>query len=342
MYQHAELAHWLQNRDTMKILPAQVDIDLTNICNQDCFYCNSADFRNAAPVQLNYRKYIKLLDQIAAWRSHSPNSYGTTHTITYPGGGEPTLLKNYERVIEHTVDLGFLTSLTTNGYGLDKLIQNVGRDKIRKMAWIGVDIDSADQDEYELIRRSTSKRSIFPKVMKNIKDLVNTGANVDLKVLLNEHNARAHSITRLFQHAHDLGVRMLYFRPVILNGQAFEIYDGTVELMDLLSERMGVKYQLNTNKTLPRNYNRCHQMFQFPVCCADGNVYVCCDNKGNPEFSIGSWLDDDIRDIWLSDRHWEVYNKINTNFCQPCRPNPSNIKIQDILDNPKSIETLYL
>ena len=342
MYQYAELAHWMRNQNSMKILPAQVDIDLTNICNQDCFYCNSKKHREAAPVQLDYRKYIKLLNQIASWRLHSPNSYGTTHTITYPGGGEPTLLKNYERVIEHTIDLGFLTSLTTNGYGLDKLIKNVDHAKIRKMAWIGVDIDSADQDEYELIRRSISKRSIFSKVMKNISDLVNTGANVDLKVLLNEHNTKAYSITRLFQQAHDLGVRMLYFRPVILNGQAFEIYDDTVKLMDWLSDRMGVKYKLNNNKTLPRNYSKCHQMFQFPVCCADGNVYVCCDNKGNSEFSIGNWLEDDIRDIWLSNRHLEVYNKINTNFCQPCRPNLSNIRIQDILNNPETIETLYL
>jgi len=342
MYHNASLAHWFLNNQDKKFIPAQVDMDLTNVCNQDCFYCNSKEHREAAPVQLDYRKYIKLLDQIAKWRSHSPNSYGTTHTITYPGGGEPTLLKNYERVIEHTVDLGFLTSLTTNGYGLDKLIKNVDHDKIRKMAWIGVDIDSADQNEYELIRRSASKRSIFPKVMKNISNLVNTGANVDLKILLNEHNTRAQSITRLFQAAHDLGVRMIYFRPVILNGQAFKIYDDTVELMDWLGERMGVKYKLNTNKTLPRNYSKCHQMFQFPVCCADGNVYVCCDNKGNPDFSIGSWLQNDIRDIWLSDRHWEVYNKINTNFCQPCRPNQSNIKIQDILNDPSSIEALYV
>ena len=40
MYQHAELVHWMKNKDTHAILPLQVDIDLTNICNQDCFYCN--------------------------------------------------------------------------------------------------------------------------------------------------------------------------------------------------------------------------------------------------------------------------------------------------------------
>ena len=51
MYHHAELVHWIQNQSTKKILPAQVDIDLTNICNQDCYYCNSAEFRKLQPVQ---------------------------------------------------------------------------------------------------------------------------------------------------------------------------------------------------------------------------------------------------------------------------------------------------
>ena len=72
MYQYAELVHWMRNQDTMKILPAQVDIDLTNVCNQDCYYCNSADFRAEKPVQKkyteslacneDYKKRIDLLD----------------------------------------------------------------------------------------------------------------------------------------------------------------------------------------------------------------------------------------------------------------------------------------
>ena len=144
-YQFAEVVHWMQNKDTMKILPAQVDIDLTNVCNQDCYYCNSAEFRARVPVQKKYTEYISLLDKLATWRSHSPRSYGTTHTITYPGGGEPTVLVNYERVIEHTIDLGFLTSITTNGSNLDKLLENVAVDKLKKIA---LKLDSAIVKEY--------------------------------------------------------------------------------------------------------------------------------------------------------------------------------------------------
>ena len=54
-YQYAELVHWMKNKESMILLPAQVDIDLTNVCNQDCYYCNSAEFRRVEPVQKNIK-----------------------------------------------------------------------------------------------------------------------------------------------------------------------------------------------------------------------------------------------------------------------------------------------
>ena len=50
----------------------------------------------------------------------------------------------------------------------------------------------------------------------------------------------------------------------------------------------------------------------------------------------------DFRDIWLNNRHYDIYNKTNVALCKPCRPNINNIQIQNILNNPKDIETLYL
>ena len=185
MYQHAELVHWMQNKDSMKLLPAQVDIDLTNVCNQDCYYCNSADFRAAVPVQKKYSEYIKLLDKLAGWRAHTPNSYGTTHTITYPGGGEPTVLTGYEHVIEHTIDLGFLTSITTNGSKLDRLLEVVPVEKLKKIAWIGIDVDAGTEALYEQIRRSLTARSLFSRMYYTAKELIAVGLNIDFKCLIN-------------------------------------------------------------------------------------------------------------------------------------------------------------
>lgn len=342
MYQYAELVHWMNNQETKKILPAQVDIDLTNICNQDCYYCNSAEFRASEPVQKKYTEYITLLDKLAEWRAHSPNSYGTTHTITYPGGGEPTVLSGYEHVIEHTIDLGFLTSITTNGSKLDKLLDSVSVDKLRKIAWIGIDIDAGSESLYEEIRRSLTAKSLFNRVVDNAQNLISAGINVDFKVLLNPLNDTSDAIHDLFKLVKSIKGRMLYFRPVIVNGIAHPITTDTIKMLDSFSQQFGMPYWINTNKTEPRNYKKCHQMFHFPVFCANGKIYICCEGKGNPQFELCNWDSGDFRDSWLNARHYEIYNRTRVEFCQPCRPNISNIQIQNILNNPKQVEALYL
>ena len=341
MYRNAEIVHWMQNKDTHSIIPQQVDIDLTNICNQDCFYCNSAEHRKVAPVQKHYTEYIELLDKLVTWRKHTPQSIGTLHTITFPGGGEPTLLPGYETVVEHTIDLGFLTSITTNGTQLEPLIKNVSAKKLRKMSWVGIDIDAGTEDLYEKIRRSIPKQSPFDRVMRNAKELVRLGVNVDFKVLLNEFNNNKQAIDNIFSKCSDVGVRLVYFRPAILNGQAFYWSDQDQQMIMDLAKEYGVQAKLNTSKTQPRNYTRCHQMFQFPVFCADGYVYTCCDNKGNPNFALGRWDQGDFRDLWLNQKHWKIYNSTNTKLCAPCRPNKQNIEIQNIIDNNSLLESLY-
>jgi len=338
MFRHAELVHWMKN-PTKKYIPPSVDIDLTNICDQDCYYCNSASFRKEHPTQKKFEDYISLLDKLSTWRQHSPDSFGTLHTIIFVGGGEPTLFNRYERVIEHAVDLGFLTSLTTNGSKLNKLAENIDHDKLRKMGWIGVDVDAGSEELYEFIRKSKTK-NMFERVLKNIRMLTDIGANVDLKILLSEHNIDDQSLHNIFVMAKDLNVRQIYFRPVTDNGSSFPIQDFITKLEEL-SDQYQVKSKFNTKKDIPRNYNRCHQMFQYPSFCADGKIYTCCENKGIKRFDLGSWDQDDFRDLWLSEKHMSIYNSINTNFCPPCRSHHHNIAIQDIIDNPDKIETLH-
>ena len=341
MYRHAEIVHWMHNKETHAIIPQQVDIDLTNICNQDCFYCNSAEHRRTSPVQKHYTEYIQLLDKLVAWREHTPKSFGSLHTITYPGGGEPTLLPNYENVIEHTIDLGFLTSLTTNGTQLEPLIENVPASKLRKMAWVGIDIDAGTEELYEKIRRSIPKKSPFNRVLRNAQELVQLGVNVDFKILLNEYNNNQEATENIFQRASEIGVRLLYFRPAIINSQSYTVGDKEWKMISDMSDKYNVEMKFNTSKTQERNYTRCHQMFQFPVFCADGYIYTCCDNKGNPKFALGRWDHADFRELWLNQQHWDIYNSTNTKLCPPCRPNTHNIEIQKIINNHSLMENLY-
>jgi len=339
MYQYAQVVHWMNNPSKI-IIPGSMEIDLTNICNQDCYYCNTAEYRKQFPIQKDYTEYISLLDKLASWREHSPNSVGTLNTILFAGAGEPTLLKHYERVIEHAIDLGFLVSMTTNGTYLNKLVETISADKLKKIGWIGIDVDAGTEELYEKIRKTIPKESIFTRVCDNVSMLVNAGINTDIKFLIGEYNSSESAIRDMFALVKNLGARMAYFRPVVIANQAYSI-QNLVDLLEKLSTEYDVRIKYNISKYLERNYNRCHQMFQYPIFSTDGNMYVCCEGPGNSRFAIGKWDQGDFRDQWQGKRHWEVYNTTNTHLCQPCGPNKHNIEIQNAINNAESIEDLY-
>lgn len=337
MYQYAQLVHWMKRKDTV-LLPASVDIDMINACNQDCYYCDSAEFRANYSGHRSVAEYCDLIDRLASWRS-KPGVTGSLNTVCFSGGGEPTLLKGYETVIARSLQQGFRTSLTTNGTNLDRMVANIDHDLLRTMAWIGVDMDAGSQDLYEHIRQ-TKGRSIFQQVQQNIKALTANGVNVDLKILLNPHNATDQALRDIFAMAQQLGVRMVYFRPTVLNAQPFDCRPTEASIQNISAEYQ-VPYRLNLKKFEPRTYSRCHQMYQFAIFCADGNIYTCCENKGNSKFAMGSWTQGDFTDLWHSAQHHDIYNSVNTKLCQPCRSHNHNQAIETVRQDASQLDTLF-
>ena len=338
-YRDASLAHWMNNQSKIYI-PSQCDIDLTNKCNQECYYCITNEFRHEQPVTPKYQAFEKLLQQLNTWREHSPNSVGTMQSITFSGGGEPTLLKGYENLIEQSIDYGFFTSLTTNGVLLNKLFE-IDINKLRKMNWIGVDIDAGNPETYEKIRQSKTKDA-FHKVLTNVRLARKLKLPVDFKVLVGEYNSSKKELQDIFRTANLVNIRMIYFRPVILANEAFDITAKMRQEITYFGEKYNVRFRINTTKTSERSYNRCHQMFNFPSFCADGNIYACCDHKGYDNFNIGTWdTIEDFRDSWLDSNHRAVYKRINTAFCPPCRSNSSNNNTQACLDDNTLLSVLH-
>ena len=342
---YLQIAKALQQKEY--IIPQSVDFDaFGNACSQDCFYCNTADYRAAVPVKNSYEEYIKLLHDIKDWRKDvyaaNPDLVvsGQVNTICLTGGAEPTIYDGYEKVLAKSVEMGFVTAMITNGHRLDTLYENISHDITRQMAWIGVDIDSGIPETYEKIRKTLSKESLFETVRANIKNLTSIGARVDLKVLLCEFNTSEIEIDELFRFAKETKARGLHIRPVVLNGTCFVVTDAIKQFCENSSKKYDVKYKLVLGRLAERNYIRCHSIFNFPTFCADGNITVCCEGKGDPRFSLGTWKTGDWRDLWMSSRHYDIYKSINAKLCQPCRPNVHNIEIQNCLNDPDSMELL--
>ena len=79
-------------------------------------------------------------------------------------------------------------------------------------------------------------------------------------------------------------------------------------------------------------------MFLYTIMTANGDINVCCESRGDRTFTIGNWINQDIRDIWMKEKHMQVYNNVDTRLCDPCKPNKINNIIQKDLDNSKLLE----
>lgn len=337
---HTDLSNHLCGKSSLPVLPSSIDIDLTNVCNQDCFYCNSAVFRAKHLTTPPKDRFIQLIDQLANWRKHTPLSVGTVRNITFTGGGEPTVHPHCHEIIEYAIDCGFLVTLITNGSRLNKLAKHLSREKAEKIIWVGVDVDSAVDTTYEHIRRSLTTFDMLSTVKENIKLAVDAGINVDIKSLLMHQNTSREELTALFEMVKEVGARKLHIRPMfdLSTQKIFEVTDTLKADVQAISTLTRVKYSLPENRKEPRTYTKCHQMFLYTIFAANGDINVCCESRGQKRFVIGNWFDEDIRDIWMKDRHMEVYNSVNTTLCPPCKPNKINNLIQKEIDDPSLLE----
>jgi MoaA/NifB/PqqE/SkfB family radical SAM enzyme len=332
MDQYQLVSRWIQGKIPGKILPWQIDLDTTNICNQACYYCNTEQFRNDLPVYQSVEQYIKLIDRLHNWRKYDSNVIGTLSNVIFSGGGEPTLLPGYEDLLEDVIDKGYVAAMNTNGTKLHKIL-TIDTDKLKQMAYIGLDIDSGNPDTYELIRKSKMSDSPFNRVKETAKELGSKGVPLDIKALLMPENTSQLEINSIFEYARDVKARAVHLRPMVLNGHSFIMNDEVNTRIKIASEFYKIKADISLGRYDTRTYTRCHQMFLFPNFCADGNIYLCCEYKGREDTKLGSWIDDDFRDIWCSDKHKEIYDNFITSFCKPCRPNSTNNKIQNSIND---------
>ncbi len=325
------IENYLCGKTKFGVVPSRVDIDLTNVCNQDCFYCNSADFRGKYTVGGSTECYIDLIDKLSAW----DNNTGSIREIVFTGGGEPTVHKDYHKVIEHCIDKNFTVQMITNGSKLHKLVDSLPEEKIKKIKWIGVDIDSAIPETYESIRRSLTKRSLFSRVKETVKKATKRGFTVDIKSLLMARNTSDVELQALFKFVKDTGANKLHIRPFCdyENNNVFEVTPQMQEKIENYSEEFNVPYTLNLARSEPRRYTKCHQMFLYPIFASNGELYVCCEGRGQKKFVLGNWMKNDVRDLWFSQKHKEIYAKTDVSLCPPCTPNKWNNKIQDLIDN---------
>jgi len=320
----AALLHGMASGETT-LPPRTLQIDWTDRCNIDCFFCSQATMRRAGgelPVQV-LEKCFAEMDLLGV------------RTLNVSGGGDPLFHRHILSVLEairpHHFRIG---TVTTNAVLAREQVAELLIETTREQ--ITVSLNSLGAADYARVMRTSSRN--YDRVLDNIRLLVaikrRRAAGTRIAVQFLVHDETHRQLPRMFALAEDLGVDRVSFSPLhFFNDRSRQILeDAEAFLSDVAavldSDLRGIIADLRTihpelhakiarlrfsraagrypvNELQQRNYGALQSFCSLPWfnlhVKANGDVYPCCALL-TPDFApFGNVCDASIREIWEGD-----------------------------------------
>lgn len=139
--------------------PVTLTLDLTRRCNLKCHICTQHTVKNGPSWynpdrELPLSAWINLLDQVVSF-----------HPEIYLTGGEPTLYKDFQRLVKEAKKRGLPVQLQTNGTRLSQLAEFLVKEGVDQVI---VSLDGPEEI-HDLVRGQTG---LFRRIKAGIADLM--------------------------------------------------------------------------------------------------------------------------------------------------------------------------
>ena len=286
--------------------PIQVEIDLTNLCTSACHWCAGYQERELHPFILfgtgsnrddqwdsSRERVLRLINELA--------DYGVK-SLTWTGGGDPSLHPHLAEFLKHAASLGLDNGLITNG------VIDVTH-CIHDCQWVRFSVDAATETGY---KQQHGREKHFHRVLSNVREAVARKRRDGLKTTIGVGFVTApeviHEIVpfaKLWKH---IGIDYIQYRPIMDNyGREYHADNATILQQIRLAEKVDSRVVKSDAKynAMESGENgmtsRCHGTFLETAIAADGCVYACCHLKSVPQYSLGSLYEETFRAIW--ERH---------------------------------------
>ena len=328
-----------------QIVPAQVQIILSDLCNQDCHFCayrmsggfSSEQFGEGGNKNPNRKipsaKAIEILDDCA--------SLGVK-AIQFTGGGEPTVHADHLLLFEYAQNLGLETSLVTNGV----LFRDGWEFSLPKMKWVRVSIDASSPEMYAAVRRV--KPEFYEIALSHVTALAaeikKQGTDCFLGVgyvITRENWANAYEGIRRIRDTGAHNVRL----SAMFSTEGAAYYEGVessiraeidkikslatpeFSVVDLFGDR------INDLVQHAPDYDFCgYQQFNMFV---GGNlkVYRCCTTAYTRHGEVGDLTNQSLSSWFYSQEKQSAYADFNARTCTTCQFNGKNRVIAYLKDS---------
>jgi wyosine [tRNA(Phe)-imidazoG37] synthetase (radical SAM superfamily) len=340
-YSDLKAAWHLEKIDEMRhgvqIVPVQVQLILSDLCNQDCHFCSyrmsnglsseqfaGPDGEKNPNRKIPTKKAIEILDDCA--------SLGVK-AIQFTGGGEPTVHPDHLLIFEYAQNLGLDTSLVTNGI----LFRDGWEQVLPKMKWVRVSVDSSNENQYASVRRVSP--SLYYSALTHIKQLADEIAKQGTDCLLGvgyvltkenwtdvyegvarlrdtgAHNVR---LSAMFSSAGESYYEGVYEQIREAIERVKELATPEFSVVDLFGDRISDLVQHSPN------YSFCaYQQFNTYI-GGDLHVYRCCSTAYTKHGFVGDLTNQRFSSWFYSQQKTTAYETFNAHTCKFCQFNSKN------------------
>ena len=324
---------WLRGE---RIAPITIDCALTTQCTYRCVYCyGKLQAVNQFP-HLPKQVIFDFLDDAA--------EIGVK-AVSFVSDGESTCNPCYGEAIVHGKKKGLDMALGTNGFFLtEETLAKI----LPCLTYLRFNISAGDKDRYMYIHGVNGKA--YDRVLENIKTAVaikmrdNLPVTIGLQmVLMPDFRDQIIPLTKL---GRDLGVDYLVIKHCSDDedhslGVDYEAYDEMVDIMKAAESYSNDTYQVTVkwSKIMAhgkKNYTKCYGP-PFIIQLSGSGVVAPCGmlfNEKYKEYHIGNLNEKRFKDIFYSERYWEVMRKISSPCFNPqtdCGTNCLQHKTNEVL-----------
>ena len=175
-----------------------INFEITSKCNQKCIYCFNA-YRRENLNDLSFNQIRKILFELK-----NKNIKSVLFT-----GGEPFSRKDMIKVLELSLDLGFDTSVLSNGFKISSLVKQ-HKELFKRLNTIQISLDTLDEKRLNQVRGYSNAHSDAVSAIKELSN--NNMKNIEISTVFDKENFGDILHVSKFAHEHNckLILRSLY------------------------------------------------------------------------------------------------------------------------------------
>ncbi len=319
--------------------PINVEIDLSNRCSLGCEWCHFAYTHTRGPLAGKREKPDQnlpggdLMDYDLAEHIIDELALNGVCSVTWTGGGEPTLHPHFNDMIKYTAQTSLDQGLYTHGGHVDTERAALLKEHL---TWVYVSLDCADRETYH------SEKGVdrFAAACAGVQNLAQApgAATVGVGFLIHAGNyLRVYDMVEL---ALSLGADYAQFRPAVyfdmanqeqITRDTYWIDDALRELKHL-NELPHVIVDVDRFK-MYRNwqghgYTTCYWAGLQTVITPDGSLWACVNKREHAAAWLGNLGQQSFRAIWSTRGGPQA---VNHDCRVMCRGHVPNLALQEIM-----------